>query len=420
MKTSNRRLALIQLCFCIFIMTAKAQTVSIPGTKVFDEKTQTLSDLNYIGKAIGDSRIVILGEQDHGDATSMLAKSKLVKYLVEKKGFSVLLWEDDYFAFDQMSSNPGQYTVDSFKNIVSPYWSTSAVMQDLWGYLSENAQKPKPITMNGFGIAFRSSYAQRNLRLQLEALLKIKQLSLEKSEDRSWYLSIVDSLVLNNSNNFDEQTRQKFFSWCDRLQKELGGKSKSEISAEEQFIYNIKAKAEYTWLREYRVKHMAANAHWLLQNRYKNKKVIIWTANYHATRDYGKVVENHPTSGPMYKNAIDKDTVKSFTQLLLEKGQESIYSLACISLSGTYTPRAWIRVDNPVEKINIPSGNIESVLNQQTAQSLFVDLKTLPRDHILQSPWYMIPVAHTRSLISQWVYVFDGILFVKEQKGLQE
>lgn len=421
MANDNRRLiVLMKICLGLFVITGKAQNISVADMKLFDEKTQTISDLNYIGKAIGDSKIVVLGEQDHGDASSMLAKSKLVKYLIEKKGFSVLLWEDDYFAFDQMISKTDQFPIDSFKSIVSPYWSTSAVMQHLWTYLSENAKKPKPLSMNGFGISFSSAYSKRNARMQLETLLKTKGLSLEKSEDRSWFLSVVDSLVLNNSNRFDQQMKEKFYRWCDRLQKELIGKQKSVITAEEQFIYNIKAKAEYTWLREYRVKHMAANAQWLLQNRYKNKKVIIWTANYHATRDYGKVVENHPTSGPMYRNAVDKDTVKSFTQLLLEKGQESIYSLACISLSGTYTPRAWTSMDNPIEKINIPKANIEHLLNQQTEHSLFVDLKTLPRDHVLQSPWYMIPVAHTRSLISQWVYVFDGILFIKEQKGLRE
>lgn len=398
----------------MFLIASKAQNKWIADMKPFDVKTENLSDLNYIGKAIGDSRIVILGEQDHGDATSMQAKSKIVQYLIEKKGFTVLLWESDFFPFNEIS------TIDSCKTVVHPHWSSPQVMQPLWNYFSEKANKAEPVIMNGFGTTFSSPYAQRNIRLRLEALLKEKQLSLEKSADKVWFLSVVDSLVMNNSNRFDTVAQTKFYSWCDRLQKELRGKPRSVVSFEEQLIYNIRAKAEQTWLRQYRVKHMAANAHWLLENRYKNKKVIIWTANYHAIKDYGKAVENHPISGPIYQNAVDKDTVKSFTQLLLEKGHESVYSLACISLSGTYTPRAWINLDNPVEKIDPPKGNIETLLNRETDKSLFADLKTLPGDHLLRSPLYMIPVSHTRSLMSQWEYVFDGILFIKEQKGLKE
>jgi erythromycin esterase len=50
-------------------------------------------DLDYIGKAIGDSKIVALGEATHGTSEFFRMKHRLVNYLVQKKGFTVIAFE---------------------------------------------------------------------------------------------------------------------------------------------------------------------------------------------------------------------------------------------------------------------------------------------------------------------------------------
>src|SRR4029078_13189642 len=91
---------LIILCKPCFTQSAMKTYV---GTNVrqiasIDPDQQDYTDLKVIGDAIGDARIVMLGEQDHGDAPTFLAKTRLIKYLHEKKAFSVLAFESDFFA----------------------------------------------------------------------------------------------------------------------------------------------------------------------------------------------------------------------------------------------------------------------------------------------------------------------------------
>lgn len=62
-----------------------------------DATSDDYGDLAAFGQAIGDARVVMLGEQDHGDGPAYQAKTRLVKYLHERKGFTVLAFESDFY-----------------------------------------------------------------------------------------------------------------------------------------------------------------------------------------------------------------------------------------------------------------------------------------------------------------------------------
>src|SRR5450631_1268156 len=55
------------------------------------------SDLEGLAAAIGNSRIVLLGEQTHGEASTFLAKTRIIHFLHEKMGFNVLAFESGFY-----------------------------------------------------------------------------------------------------------------------------------------------------------------------------------------------------------------------------------------------------------------------------------------------------------------------------------
>ena len=71
------------------------------------------SDLAGFRDAIGSSRVVLLGEQSHGDGTTFLAKTRLIQFLHQELGFDVLAFESGLFDLKktgQRASSPGSFS----------------------------------------------------------------------------------------------------------------------------------------------------------------------------------------------------------------------------------------------------------------------------------------------------------------------
>ena len=135
-----RRLFFVTTCFLLFksINAQEIKDYVIENTKKItsiDYDSNDYSDLNSIGESIGDAKIVMLGEQDHGDANTFLAKTRLIEYLHEIKGFNILAFENDFYGltkgWKQLEKQPDSIAKFLRKNLF-PLWAYSKSCQYLF------------------------------------------------------------------------------------------------------------------------------------------------------------------------------------------------------------------------------------------------------------------------------------------------
>lgn len=404
--------------------------------KSIDPGEVDFADLDGFGKAIGDSRIVMLGEQTHGDGATLHAKTRMIKYLHEKKGFDVLAFESGLYdcrkAWELLREGKLK-PYEAVSHGVFGIWTRSEQVQPLIEYLGEQVKGKNPLELAGFDCQFTAAASAKFLPGELAVFLgKVDAIS---AEQRSAVVAGCKRLAATSSGPLDEAQAAEFVAAFAAARKALDGLKPtetikaSELAFWQQFLASAAVFCEaQTFLQKKdmpsqqkygtaRDGQMAKNLIWLANNLYPKRKIIVWAASFHTQRNQAQVeaLDKGPLAGKEGQKTVPiyKDTVTMGHDTWKALGKE-IYSVAFIAAEGEWHLPWW----NEGRKLAPPmSGSLEEAFVKAGFDNAFLNLRDLPDDgKWLKSRLVARPMGHGE-MEAHWTQVFDAFVFTRKMFG---
>ncbi len=380
---------------------------------------EDFSDLMPLREKIGAARMVLLGEQTHGDGATFLAKSRLVRFLHQHMGFDVLAWESGIFDCRQVDAalRSGAAGIDAARAGVFGIWSLSEQCQSVFDYATRTSSSARPLEMAGFDCQITGApLVYHDYIVGLVDALQPEALS---ADDRSLLQQWMErSAASKPTRNADEAAA------VSALLQRIGqivdtAASGAVLSTRErdfarrcilnlQSLQIVRDAMDDTGPSDAAVLErdttMGENLIWLANHRYRGRKIIVWAASSHIARAWRGV---EPADERLPDSQLEY--VPMGEHVAAELGDE-IYVMGFIAHDGEYGTLS----PQPRRLEPSPVGSLDRLLYETGQPYLFLDLKTSPPSW-LQEALVARPFGYA-SFRARWPEIFDGFFFTAKMQ----
>lgn len=259
------------------------------------------SDLQPLKAAIGDARVVMLGEQSHGDGTTFLAKGRLVAFLHQEMGFDVLAWESGMWDVAQLwrQVGTGADVLPASRRGIFLIWTGSEQVLPTLDYVASTVGSARPLEMAGFDNQFTGSLARDSMHILTEQYAR--RIGSAVPDDPEWPAAretlrqLASNLHYATKPSAAEQAR--LLSLLATLRTDAAARPAADRDARfwAQVLESVDAHARAVWAAPVnqntpeasnaRDMQMARNLVWLANTYYPGRKIIVWAASSHIARD---------------------------------------------------------------------------------------------------------------------------------------
>jgi erythromycin esterase len=379
-----------------------------------NDYARPLDDLAPLADAIGDARIVALGEATHGTHEFFTTKARIIEYLAETKGFTVLAVEGNWpevLAIDRYIKTGTGDPKDALARLNTWPLFTKEMLDLIESMRAYNLKASTKLTFTGFDMQSFSGALARVVTFiehtspgQLAAVNASYQQVRELGPRRSYsdpHAKGAAEAAREVVGLFDKArdamvAASTYDQWRDAKQ------------AADIVFQATAARIEGQSL-SYRDEMMAQNADWLLTEAHSTEKMIVWAHNGHIALNPG-------------------EQGKSMGALLRQRFGENFYSVG-FALAGGEVRAVGSDGLSIYHMPPAPEGTGDEVLALARLPSFFLDIRRLPEDSFLWKwliephRFYTIGARWNDALPDSNISVFspsrsfDGLVFFREGRA---
>jgi len=385
--------------------------------RTIDPSDIDFADLQALKPLIGSAQVVMLGEQSHGDGATFDAKTRLIKFLHEQMGFDVLAFESGLYDCEVgdailASGRPGQEALGSS---IFGIWGSGERLVPLFDYLAATAKTGNRLVLTGFDPQF-SMMDQPKLTAgfakDLLAGLAAIDPSLADARARSLITAVAEALgkEYTPSREQRETTRLALAGLLARTKARAGSAPSRDADYILRLVGNLAAYEEEQWLLSQegfkglngfnvRDARMAENLVWLLEHRYRGRKIIVWAASMHIAREAPAIDTQSP--------GFDYNGFRTLGQGAWEALQHRMYAVMFTAYDGTAGPPGGGWAITPAR-----GDSLEGALHATEVPLGFVDFRSLPAGHWLRGSVPARPLGYG-PMLAAWPRHFDALVYTE-------